>query len=228
MSIFSHASLRGARFLQGLVVILTLVALPPESAHAEWDNGFRLSVHAGFTSNSSTNLRKDGNNNILKSSDVASPAFGVTFLYGLDRFDLGLSVDHFGSGSFQGFNAKRPLGGKARFATTFNWHYVKSTWGSMYVGVTPGVVFIQHTDHLRSQIATSLGRQPTQIEGIDKHNIGFAFGTSIGLLFELGDTIAMVLEAHLVVSDATMQDDSEQLEYLSTQPVIRMGLTAQL
>jgi hypothetical protein len=228
MSIFSHASLRDARFLQALVLAITLVVLRPEPVHAEWDEGFRLSVHAGFTSNSSTNLRSDGNSNVLKSSDEASPAFGVSFLYGLERFDIGLFIDHFGSGSFQGFNAKRPLGGKARVATAFNWHYVKAAWGSMYVGVNPGVVFIQHTDHLRSQIAAILGRQPTQIEGIDKHNVGFAFGTSFGILFELGDTLAMVLEAQLVVSDATMQDDSDQLEYLSTQPIIRMGLTAHL
>ena len=227
MSLLSYVSRRGSVFFIASVACLVALGLPSMEAHAERDTGFRVSVQGGFTSNASVNLRKNGNNT-LKSSDETSPAFGAAFYYGFEQIDVGLAIEHVGSGSFQGFSKNRPLGGKVRVAGVLNWHYISGLWGTMYLGFSPGVVFIQHNDHLRSQIATALGRLPTQLDGIDKYNEGFSFGTTFGLFFNVTDDFALVFEGQILVNDVRLQEESDDLNYLSTQPVFRMGFAAQL
>ena len=207
---------------------LAVLVQPMNFAHAEESDGFQVAVLGGFTSNSTANLQQDGNLDTLESSDETSAAFGASFTYRLHPFDLGLSVEHMGSGSFQGFNKNRPLGGKVRVATLFSWHYVADHWGSMYFGFSPGLVFVQHSDHLRSQIATKLGRQPTQLDGIDEFNVGFSFGTNFGLIIRVTDSLSILLEGQVLVHDVPLQEESDNLQYLSTQPVLRMGFVAQL
>jgi len=228
MSLVSTVSRHRSVVLMTSMACLLALVLPMKQARAERAVGFRVSVQGGFTSNASANLQKNGNSDILESSDETSPAFGSSFYYGFQQFDVGVAIEHVGSGSFEGFSQNRPLGGKVRIASVFNWHYVAERWGSMYIGMSPGVVFIQHNDHLRSQIATALGRQPTQLDGIDKYNEGFSFGTTAGLLFNVTDTFGIVVEAQILVNDVQLQEESDDLQYLSTQPVLRVGFAAQL
>ncbi len=223
-----HSKLKRLFIAKLLPAALLVCVLPIESAQADRTDGFRVAVLGGITSNATATLVKNDLPDILESSDESSAAFGAIFCYGLGRFDLGVSVEHMGSGSFQGFSGNRRLGGKARIGSVLNWHFVAEPWGSMFFGLSPGVVFIQHNDQLRAEIATNLGRQPNQLDGIDRYNTGFSFSTNFGLSFRVNDTISVMLDGQIVVNDVPLQEESDDLQYLSTQSVLRIGFAAQL
>ena len=223
-----HVKLKRLFIARLLPVALLVCVLPVESAQADRTDGFHVAVLGGLTSNATATLVNNDVPDVLESSDESSAAFGAMFFYGLRRFDLGVSVEHMGSGSFQGFSGNRRIGGKARIGSILNWHFVSEHWGSMFFGLSPGVVFVQHNDQLRAEIATNLGRQPTQLEGIDRYNTGFSFSTNFGLSFRVTDSVSVMLEGQLVVNDVPLQEESDDLQYLSTQSVLRIGFAAQL
>lgn len=221
---FTRPSFLALSYLVGLGLLYPIEA----SASTATPHGPRVIVAGGVTSNASVNLQKNGSSNILESSDESSPSFGVAFAYSAGLFDLGLSVAHSGSGSFRGFNANRPIGGTVAFTAVVNWHYVSEAWGTMYLGFRPGVVLIQHDEHLQSQVAVTLGRQPTQLDGIERFSTGFTFGTTFGLSFRVTQRVSILTEALITMNDVSLQDEADELDYLSTQPTLRVGFAAEL
>ena len=191
-------------------------------------DGFWFTVHGGVTLNAAVNLDSTGSSLTLEATEDAAASFGISCLYRATRLDVGVGLHQFGSGSFRGLNRARPIGGKARLTALLNWRYVEESWGAMYMGFSPGVAFVQHTDHLRSQVALILGRQPTQLTGIDDFNSGFSFGSSFGLLLRVRDTLSFYAEAQIVITTVEMQQGSESVDYISAQPLFHIGLAARL
>ena len=114
-----HAKIKRLFIARPLPAALLVCVLPIESAQADRTDGFRVAVLGGLTSNATATLVKNDLLDILESSDESSAAFGAMFFYGLNRFDLGVSVEHMGSGSFQGFSGNRRLGGKCLVFAAF-------------------------------------------------------------------------------------------------------------
>jgi hypothetical protein len=219
-----------ARLLLWVAVLLS-VSLLPRAGHAkgaEEPSQLWCSVQGGLSLNGTVTLEGPLGFLNLEASEGSSAAFGMSFFYRTSRIDLGLSFEHMGGGRFRGVQRDRGVGGKARVAMLFTWRYFKEAWGGFYLGLSPGLVMANHSVHMQSQVATALGRQPTQLSGIDAFNSGFGIGSSLGMFFHLNGNLSVFAESMVLVANFEMRSGAEAVEYISTQPLFQVGLTARL
>ena len=212
------------------VLAFGLVLMTSSSPHAGAPRSgtFWLGLHGGVTFNTTIDLSHRSAESELTPTDSADPSFGISFNYRTTRLDFGLLIDSFGAGAFQGLDRTRGIGGRSRIAANLGWRFFEDGWGALSLHFRPGLLLANHNDHLRSQVAVVLNRQPTQLSGIDSYNSGFVIGSGIGIAFYLRDFLSVYLEVEVVTSTLTLQGDALEVRMRTVQPLFNFGLRAKL
>ena len=218
------------RFIRALLTCGIVMSLGVNTAEAKKPAvyTFWMGVHGGITFNSSITLTHKNSESQLAPSEEPRPLFGLYFGFRLPEHDLGLLVDNFDGGTFQGQNRTRTTGGRTRIVACASWRYMDRPWGSMALGLRPGVVLAAHSDHLRSQVAQSLGLAGTQIGEIDRFNAGFTFGAALTMTFYLTGKLNLFFEAEITSSDWKLQNQENRVEMFVVQPFFTLGLSGKL
>ncbi len=109
-----------------------------------------------------------------------------------------------------------------------SWRYMDRPWGSMALGLRPGVVLAAHSDHLRSQVAQSLGLAGTQIGDIDRFNTGFTFGAALTMTFYMTGKLSLFFETEVATAALKLQNQDNRVDMFVVQPFFTLGLSGKL
>jgi hypothetical protein len=219
------------RLLCWLIIPAMLIcfSLPASAGNRPERSSVWMGVSGGLTFNISILLdRASGQELELPASSDADASFEINLMYRTPRLDVGFLIQNFGGGAFQGLDRTRRIGGRARVAAALRWRFVEFNWGSFYLQFSPGVAFVNHHDHVRSQVATILGRQANQLGDIDTHSIGFGMGNSLGGAVYITQRLMVYLQMQFVILRVQIRDNQDEVGYLSVQPVLKLGLSGRI
>jgi hypothetical protein len=188
-------------------------------------DGFWLSAELGVTFATGVTIDRVELDNTPAPDAVVSLAFA----YRLGRFDFGVMGGSVGAGRFRSTSgATHPIGGQGRIAVLARWRFVDERWGALFIGLTPGIAFISHSDDVRARTAEVIGQDPSDLAGVDSTSTGFGFGADLGFAIHLTEAVSLFGQVEVLFTTARLQEGSEGVTWNAIQPLFVGGVEARL
>ncbi len=157
--------------------------------------------------------------------------FAVGAHHRFGAVDLGVLVEHLASVDLvdplpgTAPAAPTPSGGQVRAAASLRWRYLEGGLGALALGLTPGVLFLDHADGLRAEAAAlATGDDGAALDGVDTHGLGFCLGLDLGALAYLDDGLAVSARLSLVVGHAALGTSEGELDLSLLRGHLSLGL----
>lgn len=198
---------------------LSLVPLPSVAA-----DGLRAGVEGGIVW-----FREVEGIFVEEAAEVAG-AFGVSVVYRLGAFDLGLAVGHQSAGTFDSLarGVRGPVGGQTRVLPTVRWNYLRTPWGDASLRVAGGLAFVNYSNALRNEVASGyaslLANRPRPLSGVADSAVGWGADLGLGLAFHVTESIDVRLELAATFLRASLDDE----DFLLGSAVVNVGLEWEL
>lgn len=157
----------------------------------------------------------------LESNGDPAMVLGIGAHWRTSRLDFGAIFESYSSWSFTGVARDQRVGAQFRAAALLRWRYIEDTWGSLYLGLTPGLVVFDHAAPMRFQVAQSIG---VSDRTVDEHSLGFSFGFDFGVLVYLTDEVALALHLDVITSNTSLATEGGDVDLGMVRGLFAVGL----
>lgn len=157
----------------------------------------------------------------LATNGTPSMTLGLGAHWRTARVDLGVYFEALSSWSFPGLARQNRVGSQFRAVADLRWRYVEDAWGSLFLRLTPGLMVMSHADPLRFQVA---GLAQSDLDDVDRHNVGFTLGFDFGATLYVSDSLAVSVDLDLISVTTSLGTASDDIDYSMVRGIFGLGL----
>ena len=147
----------------------------------------------------------------LGASRDLPPVFGLGGRMGLGVFDLGLFMQHLGTGRYRRLSSQGRLGSMVLAGMSARWRYMRGRWGALFLEILPTWVGIRHGEAFRFDAARL---EDKDLEDAAETAETFTTGLSTGAIYypRIGLAVSLSVVIYPMDYDIMVLEDELAVE----------------